>query len=69
MLGGQKALERSPPAGECRTDRVCVCLDWCEQTGGFRPATSQFGKGCEGKNPMKSLCAAGTYKSASSLGV
>lgn len=34
MLGGQKALEHSPPAGECRTDCVCVCLDWCEQMVG-----------------------------------
>lgn len=48
-------------------DAVCVCLCWWCKAGLSGPAASQFGSGCGGNSPMKSLCAAGTCECGSPL--
>lgn len=50
---------------------VCVYIGAANRGWGgggwFSPTISQFRRGCSGTNPMKSLCVAGTYETASPL--
>lgn len=55
------------PRVNAEQDVVCVCLCWWCKAGVSGPAASQFGSGCRGNSPMKSLCVAGTCESGSPL--